>query len=74
SVYWTAQRLRNSLGEDREIVVNAAINREGLHWLRYQHFVIDASGQARELNGPFSARVQSNKQIWVGLASSFQQI
>lgn len=57
SVYWTAQRLRNSLVEDREIVVNAAINREGLHWLRYQHFVIDASGQAKELNGPFSARV-----------------
>jgi len=57
SIYWTAQRLRNSLGEDRDIVVNAAINREGIHWLRYQHFVIDANGQAKELNGPYSTHV-----------------
>ena len=39
SHYWVAQRLVNRLGENREIVVNASINKEGIHWLRYQHFV-----------------------------------
>ncbi len=57
SHYWVAQRLVNRLGEDREIVVNAFVNKEGIHWLRYQHFVIDANGQAKELNGPYSTHV-----------------
>ena len=57
SHYWVAQRLVNRLGEDREIVVNAFVNKEGIHWLRYQHFVIDTNGQAKELNGPYSTHV-----------------
>ena len=51
SHYWVAQRLINRLGEDREIVVNAFVNKEGIHWLQYQHFVIDTQGHVKELNG-----------------------
>lgn len=57
SHYWVAQRLVNRLGENREIVVNAGINKEGIHWLRYQHFVVYANGQTKELNGPFSSNI-----------------
>jgi serine phosphatase RsbU (regulator of sigma subunit)/fumarate reductase subunit D len=57
SHYWVAQRLINRLGEDREIVVNAFVNKEGIHWLKYQHFVMDAKGHAKELNGPYSANI-----------------
>lgn len=57
SHYWVAQRLINRLGEDREIVVNAFVNKEGIHWLQYQHFVIDTQGHVKELNGPYSANI-----------------
>ena len=57
SHYWVAQRLVNRLGENREIVVNASINKEGIHWLRYQHFVVYANGQTKELNGPYSSNI-----------------
>jgi serine phosphatase RsbU (regulator of sigma subunit) len=57
SHYWVAQRLINRLGEDREIVVNAFVNKEGIHWLQYQHFVIDTQGNVKELNGPYSANI-----------------